>query len=261
MTVTNAPTTDLRTSRNPDANGPSRLTALLLALESLLATVPFFILGAVFEFPDILRQGADRALPLFAQNQHVIVPTYYAFMLSSVLLIPLSLLLRRVLTSKGAASSLLDIATAFGVAAGLTQILGFVRWPFMVPYLAQTYLDPASSAATRDAVAVVYEGFNRYAGVAVDEHLGWLFLGLWLVTVAAAVYGRLSRWLGVAGLLLGVGFLISILEQFGGDLAPVFATASLVANTAWSIWLVLAAVVLWRHAVPARAGAERASQE
>lgn len=254
MMTANAPATDLRTPYNPNANSSGRVTALLLVLESLLATIPFFILGAVFEFPDILRQGADRALPLFAQSQQVIVPTYYAFMLSSVLLIPLSLLLRRVLTGKGkgAASDLLNIATAFGAAAGLSQILGFIRWPFMVPYLAQTHLDPASSAATRDAVAVVYEGFNRYAGVAVGEHLGWLFLGLWLVTVSGAIYKRLSRWLGVTGLLLGAGFLVSILEQFGGDLAPVFATASLVANTAWSLWLVLAAVVVWQDTALAK---------
>ena len=234
------------------ASSSGRATAVLLLLESLLATVPFFILNAVFEFPDILREGADRVLPLFAHNQAVIVPTYYAFMLSSVLLIPLSLLLRRVLMSKGASSNLLDVATVSGAAAGLSQILGFIRWPFMVPYLAQTYLDPASSAATRDAITVVYEGFNRYAGMAIGEHLGWLFLGLWLVTVSAAVYGRLSRWLGVTGLLLGVGFLVSTLEQFGGNLAPVFATVSLVVNTAWSLWLVPAAVVLWQSALPAR---------
>lgn len=250
MTARDRSTTGFQGQELPGNVG--RVTAVLLILESLLATIPFFILGAVFEFPDILREGADRALPLFAQNRQVVVPTYYAFMLSSVLLIPLTLLLRRVLVGKGASFSPLDVATAFGVAAGITQVLGFVRWPFMIPYLAQTYLDPASSAATRDAVVVVYEGFNRYAGVAIGEHLGWLFLGLWLIIVSGAVYRRLSRWLGVTGLLLGVGFLVSILEQFGGNLAPVFATVSLVANTAWSIWLVLAAVVLWRRAVPAR---------
>lgn len=224
-----------------------RVTGSLLVLESLLATVPFFVLGAVFEFPDILRKGADEVLPLFAQNQGMIVPTYYVFMLSSVLLIPIALLLRRMIVGVGPSSVLLDIATAFGVTAGVTQFLGFVRWPFMIPYLAETYLDPASSPATRDAVSVVYEGFNRYAGMAIGEHLGWLFLGLWLVTVSFAMFGRLSRWLGGTALLLGVCFLVSIGEQFGGGAAPLFATANLVTNTLWSFWLIVAAIVVWRR--------------
>ena len=228
-----------------------RTTAVLLVLESLLATVPFFVLGAVFEFPDILRKGADEVLPLFAQNQSVIVPTYYVFMLSSVLLIPLALLLRRVMVGAGTSSVLLDVATAFGITAGVTQFLGFVRWPFMIPYLAQTYLDPSSSVATRDAVSVVYGAFNRYAGMAIGEHLGWLFLGLWLLMLSFAMFGRFNRWLGGATLLLGLAFLIGIGEQFGGPTAPLFDAFNFAANTAWTFWLIIAAVIVWRRIVSA----------
>ena len=235
------------TARVQSSKGLGRTTAVLLVLESLLATLPFFILGAVFAFPDILRKGADEVLPLFAQNQSVIIPTYYAFMLSSVLLIPLALLLRRVMVGVGTSSVLLDVATAFGITAGVTQFLGFVRWPFMIPYLAQTYLDPSSSAATRDAVSVVYEALNRYAGMAIGEHLGWLFLGLWLFTLSFTMLGRFNRWLSGATLLLGLAFLFSIGEQFGGPAAPLFASANLVANTAWSVWLIVAAGIVWRR--------------
>jgi hypothetical protein len=35
---------------------------------------------------------------------------------------------------------LLWVATAFGLIAGLSQTLGFLRWPFLVPHLAQSYL-------------------------------------------------------------------------------------------------------------------------
>jgi hypothetical protein len=71
------------------------------------------------------------------------------------------------------------LATAFGVVAGMVQFLGLVRWPFLILYLADSYTDPAASGATRESVVVVFEAFNRYAGVAVGEHLGYLFTGLW----------------------------------------------------------------------------------
>ena len=70
------------------------------------------------------------------------------------------------------------VATAFGVVAGVVQFLGLVRWPFLVPYLADAYLDPASSLATRESVAVVFGAFNQYAGVGVGENLGYLFTGM-----------------------------------------------------------------------------------
>ena len=80
----------------------------------------------------------------------------------------------------------------------MVQFLGLVRWPFLVPYLADTYLDPASSEATRESVAVAFQAFNHYAGVGVGENLGYLFTSLWSVLVALAMFGSplpFRRWL------------------------------------------------------------------
>ena len=96
-------------------------------------------------------------------------------MLTAVLFVPLAVLVHKALTRED--TPYMAVATTFGVIAGVVQFLGLVRWPFLVPYLADTYLDPASSAATRESVAVVFQAFNHYAGVAVGEHLGYLFTG------------------------------------------------------------------------------------
>jgi hypothetical protein len=227
----------------------NKLTALLLILEFILVSVPFFVLQAVFDFPDILRQPADTALRLFSQNSSTIIPTYYAFMLSGVLLIPLSVLVRQVLVRHNSSdSTLLNLATVFGIVTGIVQFLGFVRWPFMIPHLAETYLNPASSAATREAAVVVYESFNRYAGVAVGEHMGWLFLSLWTVLIAIAMLRsrQFKPWAGQAGIVIGIGILVSSLEQFGGSLAPFFGTINLLANVMWTFWLLVLAVFLLR---------------
>jgi len=53
-------------------------------------------------------------------------------------------------------------------------MLGFIRWPFLVPSLAYTYLDPSASEATRAAIEVTFNAFNHYAGV-----VGWV--SIWVL--------------------------------------------------------------------------------
>lgn len=47
-------------------------TAALIDLHTLLAGVAFTWLGAVFDFPDILREPADVVLPRFAADADAI---------------------------------------------------------------------------------------------------------------------------------------------------------------------------------------------
>jgi hypothetical protein len=175
------------------------------------------ILAANFDFPDILRQPPENALTLYQQNQGLIRPAYYIFALTGVLMIPISLLLHRILSSKN--SMLLTTATTFGVITGIVQVLGFIRWVFLAPFLVNTYFDPNSSQATKDAVLVLQEGFNRYAGVAVGEHLGWLFTGTWLVLLGIFIARNranlLRPWMGYAVISWGAMILINSAEQFG----------------------------------------------
>lgn len=111
-----------------------------------------------------------------------LVATWYGFMPTAVLFVPLVVLVHRVLAGDGRAAGepfYLGLATAFGVVAGVVQFLGLVRWPFLIPYLADSYTDPASSEATRESVVVVFEAFNWYAGAGVGDQLGYLE-AIWL---------------------------------------------------------------------------------
>jgi hypothetical protein len=53
------------------------------------------------------------------------------------------------------------------------QFLGWIGWPFLVPYLARAASAPDARPARLEAVDVVFQSFNRYLGVAVGEHLGY----------------------------------------------------------------------------------------
>jgi Domain of unknown function (DUF4386) len=183
----------------------------------IMLNVANSILSSNFDFPDILRQPPKNALKLYQQNQPLIRPAYYLFTLTGVLMIPISLLLHRILSNKNPV--LLTTATTFGVITGIVQTLGFIRWVFLAPFLVNTYFDPSSSQATKDAVLVMQEAFNRYAGVAVGEHLGWLFTGTWLVLLGIFIAQNRARvlkpWMGYAIVSLGLMMLVSSAEQFG----------------------------------------------
>ena len=231
---------------------PHRLTGVLLILMPIAFNLLFTLLSVTFEYPDILRESAGYVLERFDAGGAGLVATWYGFMLTAVLFVPLVVLVHRVLAGDGREAGepfYLGLATVFGVVAGMVQFLGLVRWPFLVPYLADSYTDPASSEATRESVAVVFEAFNQYAGVAIGEHLGYLFTGLWTALVAlallqSALFGRLRRWFGLLGLVSAVGILAGTLEFVGFALAADVVT---VAYILWSVWLLAFGIaLLWR---------------
>ncbi len=102
-----------------------------------------------------------------------------------------------------------------------------------------------SGAAARETVVVVFEAFNRYAGVAIGENLGYLFTGLWTVLISLSMLGSpmFGRWLGWAGLVAAAGILVGTLEGAGFGPAAEVVTVSYIL---WSIWLVLTGVTLLR---------------
>jgi len=173
-----------------------------------------------------------------------LVAIWYGFTLTAVLFIPLVVLVDKTLARQD--TPYMAVATTFGVIAGVVQFLGLIRWPFLVPYLADAYLDPASSEVTRESAAAVFEAFNRYAGAAVGENLGYLFTGLCTVLVALAMFGSalpFRRWLSLLGMVTAASVLVGTLEPAGFEAA---ANIVVVGYILWSIWLALTGIFLLR---------------
>jgi hypothetical protein len=225
-----------------ESRGLRVLTGVLLILTPIAFNALFTLLSVTFEYPDILREPTGYVLRHFDAGGSSLVATWYGFMLTAVLLVPVAVLVHKALTRED--TPYMAVATTFGVIAGVVQFLGLVRWPFLVPYLADTYIDPASSAATRESVAVVFQAFNHYAGVAVGEHLGYLFTGLWTILVALAMFGSalpFRRWLALLGMVAAAGLLVGTLESVGFEAA---ANIVVVGYILWSIWLALFGIFL-----------------
>jgi hypothetical protein len=218
------------------------LTGLLLILTPVAFNVFFTLLSVTFGYPDILREPTGYVLRHFDAGGSSLVAIWYGFVLTAVLFVPLAVMVHKVLAREN--TPYMAVAAAFGVVAGVVQFLGLVRWPFLVPYLADTYLDPASSGATRESVAVVFQAFNQYAGVAVGENLGYLFTGLWTALVALAMFGAalpFRRWLALLGMVSAAGIVVGMLEPVGFEPA---AGIVVVGYILWSVWLALFGIFL-----------------
>ena len=216
------------------------LTGLLLLILPLAYNLLYTVLARTFDYPDILRQPTSQILDRFAVGGSRLVLTWWGFAMSAVLLAPAVVLLSATLSD--ANPTILALASATGLLAALVQFLGLIRWPFAVPHLARLAGDPATTPATRDAIEVTFQTLNRYLGVAVGEHLGYLFTGLWtaLAGVALIQSDLLHPLFGIVGLLLAPLFVLGSLEFVGpfevrgwklaGTLIPF-------AYIGWSIWL------------------------
>jgi hypothetical protein len=240
----------------------ARLVAgVLLIAVPVLFNVFFFALQATFAYPDILRQPADDILRRFAAGGPALIATWYGFALVPALFLPAAVLLRRAFGPD--ASPWLALATPFAVVASVVQLLGLLRWPFLVPTLAATSLDPGADAATRAATVAVFRAFHQYAGVAVGEHLGYLFTAAWTAVIAGAMLtappaaSPFPRWPGGLGLAAAAGILVGLLEPAGLAVAGAINALSYLL---WSLWLIATGVLLLRGRPEGGAGRRDAAE-
>ena len=223
------------------------LTGVLLIVLPLAYNVLHTVLARSFDYPNILRRSTADVLERFAAGGSKLILTWWGFAMSAVLLAPAAVLVSD--TFGDANPTVLSLATTVGVLAALVQFLGLIRWPFAVPHLARTMSDPITTNTTKEAVDVTFQTLNRYLGVAVGEHLGYMFTGLWtaLVSVAVIQSELLHPAFGVVGLILVPLFAIGSMEFVGsfetngwkmaGTLVPV-------AYIGWSLWLFAMGIAL-----------------
>lgn len=227
---------------SPTESQRHNLMALLL-IEAAAVTVPVAILGKYFNFPAILREPAIKAFELFRANQSQIVAGYYVFMLSALVFIPLSYALKKFLATQNNAQALRAL-TVLGSAVTIFQSIGFIRWIFTMPFLTDIYF---TQPAHRPTVEIVYETLNRYAGMSIGEHLGFLAMGSWTILLGVLILNgtEIKKWLGVVGILIGSFIAVSVAEHFGGAWAGFFGTINFAANTFWVFWLLAIALNIY----------------
>jgi hypothetical protein len=222
----------------------------LLVAVPLAFNAAFALLAARFDYPDVLRRPTSEVLAAFRAGGSGLVLLWWGFAATAALMMPLVVLLSEVVaTDGGAHPGLLATATTIGVLAALVQLLGLVRWPFLVPFLARADAEPGASEARKEAVDVVFQAFNRYLGVGVGEHLGYALTGIWsaLIGVAMLQAGTTPLWLALLGVAVGAVLLLCSFEFVGRHEERGWKVAERltpVTYVVWSLWLIATGVAV-----------------
>jgi hypothetical protein len=218
---------------------------VVLIVAPLWFNATFALLGKRFEYPGILRRPTSEILERFRAGGSSLILLWWTFMLSGSLLIAGAVLLGQVLGFDG----VVPLATTFGVLAGLVQMLGLLRWVYVVPLLARAYTDPTLGPEQREVEAAVFRALHHYLGVGVGEHLGYLFTGIWSMLIGVGVIQgtAVPTWLGWPGIVIGVGLVVGSAEFLGPYEETGWSLAEAVIPilyVAWSVWLLAMGVVL-----------------
>lgn len=220
------------TSKRPTSPMPAstlrRLVVALIVLAVVLANVAFVGLGSVFDYPDVLQQSTDEILVEFRADEGAIVAFFVILALGAALLAPIALLLGRLAANAPGRWSI-----RVGIAAAAVQVIGLLRWPLIVPSLADR-----DDTDTFDTVHTVL-------GTVVGETFGYLLTAAWTVLIISALARRLAGpWFSHIGLgaaaLIAVGVLVP-LDVPGADFA------NFVGYILWSLWLLAFATLIWRR--------------
>jgi hypothetical protein len=227
--------------------GTRRITGVLFIVGTAAFAVAATVLSMTFDWPDILRQPADVVLPEFVAGGPSLVWTWFAVAWTYAILAVPILLLPAALNRRGDAA--LRVATYLGAASVVLALIGFLRWVFVVPPLADSYV--AGDAATRTAVAAAWTAQHQYGGALLGEHLGQLLVIGWSVTVSILILrsGVLPRWAGWLGLVASGMYLLNQGDILATAIPgfPVWDLGGLVGSTLWAVWLLALGAMLLRR--------------
>ena len=227
--------------------GVQRTTGALFVVGALAFATAATVLSSTFDWPDILREPASVVLPAFASGGTDLVWTWFGTAWTYALLAVPILLLPEALGRRGDAA--LRVATVVGAASVLLSLVGFLRWVFVVPPLARSYVggDPATQAA----VDAAWTAQHQFGGALLGEHLGQLLAIAWSLTVSVVLLRSraLPRWVGGSGLVVSLLYLANQGDILSTAIPgfPVWDLAGLMGSTGWGLWVAaLGATLLLR---------------
>ncbi|MFE3753573.1 DUF4386 domain-containing protein [Nocardia tengchongensis] len=190
-------------------------------------------LGAVFDYPRVLSRPGAEVLASFRMHESAVVAWFSVLAVGALLFVPIALGVGR-----RADSVRVRWAVRAGVAAGVVQAAGLLRWPLLVPGLATR---SASEFGSSTAVTE-FEFWNRLLGSVVGETLGYSLTAVWTVLVASVLWRKgFPRWFAVLGTVAAALIVLGVAAPWQ---VPGAQQANFAGYVLWSGWM-LALAVLW----------------
>lgn len=204
--------------------------------------IPYTILTITFQYPDILREDTAVILTKFYNGGNNLIFTWFAFAIIGLPLIPAYIIIGKKLENN---SSLVRVATNIGVVGLIVQMIGLLRWTFVVPVLADSFVH-ATGESARSAAIMSFKMIHQFAGVLLGEHLGQLFTIIWtiLISISFLKMKLFPKWVSLIGIISSIVYIMAQAELFSTVMPgfPVWSMAGFIGSTLWLIWLIIVGV-------------------
>ena len=215
---------------------------LLLIAGAVGVFIPYSILTITFEYPDILRQDTGIVLTKFHDGGNSLILTWWTFAILGLPLLIAYILIGQKFENK---LGFIKWVTAFGIISGIVQIIALLRWVFVIPVIADSYVS-AGDAATKTAAIISFQTIHQFGGVLLGEHVGQLFTIIWTVMISYTFIklNIFSKWVSWLGITASVIYLVAQAELFATIIPgfPVWDMAGFIGSTLWLIWLIIVGI-------------------
>lgn len=216
-----------------------KIIGSLLIGGAIALFIPYTTLTIIFDYPDILRQDTAIILTKFHKGGSTLIGTWFAFAVTGIPLLPAYILLGQKLENK---SSLVRVATNMGVIGLVLQLAGLLRWTFVVPVLAKSFVNNPDESV-KAAVVFAFKTTHQFGGVLLGEHLGQLFTIAWTVMMSLTFtkLKMLPTWVTWFAYISSLIYLLAQAELFATVIPdfPVWNMAGFIGSTLWLIWLII----------------------
>jgi len=215
-----------------------KLTGIMLILGVIGVFIPYTILTITFNYPDVLREEAGIILTKFHQGGTALIFTWFAF---AILGFPFIIAYQGIGQKLESKFPFLKWVTTIGIISVIVQMIGLLRWVFVVPELANDYV--SGNEMTRIASEISFKTIHQFGGVLLGEHLGQLFTIVWTIMICSAFWQLkiLPKWISLFGIFASLIYLLAQMELITTVIPnfPNIEWAGFIGSTLWLIWLII----------------------
>ena len=226
-----------------------KLTGFFFIIGAILVNIPYTLLIMNFDYPDILRQPTEEILTKFQAGGNSLIYTWLAFAWVGLPMLFGAILLKRILEKEN--SPFLETATTIGVIGFIVQVVGLLRWVFVIPVLTRLFTDPTTDSVTKAAIPAVFIAVHQYGGVILGEHLGQFLIIIWMSIISGIIFNSkiFSKWVAWLGWFASAIYLLAQTELFATAIPnfPVIDWAGLVGSLLWILWMIVLGVYLVKY--------------
>lgn len=214
---------------------------IFLIIGAIGVLVPYILLTIIFDYPNILRQETGIILTKFHEGGSTLIWTWWAFAILGLPLLLAYILIGQKLEQK---FYFVRWVSTLGIIGLVVQMIGLLRWTFVVPVLANNFIK--GNEMTKEASKVAFQIVHQYGGVVLGEHIGQLFTIAWTILMASA-FAKLKlfpKWTTWLGYISSATYLLAQPELFATVMptVPVIGWAGFLGSTLWIIWLIIIGV-------------------